>query len=204
MAFQISDFTTRLTGDGARPNLFQVSIPNIPTALNAPGANPAASNPATTLSFLAKSAQLPGSTLGTVPMYYFGREVKFAGNRTFADWTITVVNDENFLIRNSIEVWMNFINSNQGNVRGTGVQSNNFNTTQALGYTSDAHVYQYAKTGGQDGVAGAIKAYDFVGLFPVDLSPIDLDWGSNDSIEEFTVTFAYQYWTSTNTTATTS
>jgi len=204
MSFQISDFTTRLTGDGARPNLFQVSIPNIPTALNAPNANPAASNPATTLSFLAKSAQLPGSTLGTVPMYYFGREVKFAGNRTFADWTITVVNDENFLIRNSIEVWMNFINSNQGNVRGTGVQANNFNTTQALGYTSDAHVYQYAKTGGQDGVAGAIKAYDFVGLFPVDLSPIDLDWGSNDTIEEFTVTFAYQYWTSTNTTATTS
>jgi len=204
MAFQISDFTTRLTGDGARPNLFQVSIPNIPTALNAPNANPAASNPSTSLSFLAKSAQLPGSTLGTVPMYYFGREVKFAGNRTFADWTITVVNDENFLIRNSIEVWMNYINSNQGNIRGTGVQSNNFNTNQALGYTSDAHVYQYAKTGGQDGVAGAIKAYDFVGLFPVDLSPIDLDWGSNDSIEEFTVTFAYQYWTSTNTTATTS
>jgi hypothetical protein len=204
MAFQISDFTTRLTGDGARPNLFQVSIPNIPTALNAPSANPAASNPATSLSFLAKSAQLPGSTLGTVPMYYFGREVKFAGNRTFADWTITIVNDENFLIRNSIEVWMNYINSNQGNIRGTNVQNNNFNTTQALGYTSDAHVYQYAKTGGQDGIAGAIKAYDFVGLFPVDLSPIDLDWGSNDTIEEFSVTFAYQYWTSTNTTATTS
>jgi len=204
MAFQISDFTTRLTGDGARPNLFQVSIPNIPVALNAPGANPAASDPSTSLTFLAKSAQLPGSTLGTVPMYYFGREVKFAGNRTFADWTITIVNDENFLIRNAMEVWMNYINSNQGNIRGTGVQSNNFNTNQALGYTSDAHVYQYAKTGGQDLLAGAIKAYDFVGLFPVDLSPIDLDWGSNDTIEEFTVTFAYQYWTSTNTTATTS
>ena len=204
MAFQISDFTTRLTGDGARPNLFQVSIPNIPVALNAPGANPAASDPSTSLTFLAKYAQLPGSTLGTVPMYYFGREVKFAGNRTFADWTITIVNDENFLIRNAMEVWMNYINSNQGNIRGTGVQSNNFNTNQALGYTSDAHVYQYAKTGGQDLLAGAIKAYDFVGLFPVDLSPIDLDWGSNDTIEEFTVTFAYQYWTSTNTTATTS
>jgi len=204
MAFQISDFTTRLTGDGARPNLFQVSIPNIPTALNAPIANPAASNAGTTLSFLAKSAQLPGSTLGTVPLYYFGREIKFAGNRTFADWTITVVNDENFLVRNSIEVWMNFINSNQGNLRGTSVQANNFDTSRALGYTSDAHVYQYPKTGGQDGVAGAIKAYDFVGLFPIDLSPIDLDWSSNDTIEEFTVTFAYQYWTSTNTTATTS
>ena len=204
MAFQISDFTTRLTGDGARPNLFQISIPNIPTGQNAPGANPAAGSPSTTLAFLAKAAQLPGSTIGTVPMYYFGREVKFAGNRTFAEWTITVVNDENFIVRNSMEAWMNYINSNQGNVRGSSVQSNNFNTSQALGYTSDAHVYQYAKTGGADGLAGAIKAYDFVGLFPVDMSPIDLDWGSNDTIEEFTVTFAYQYWTSTNTTVTTS
>jgi len=204
MAFQINDFTTRLTGDGARPNLFQVSISNMPVALNAPNTNPATGEPSTTLSFMAKSAQLPGSTLGTVPLYYFGREVKFAGNRTFADWTITIVNDENFLIRNSIEVWMNYINSNQGNIRGTNVQTNGFNTTQALGYTSDAHVYQFAKTGGQDLLAGAIKAYDFVGMFPVDLSPIDLDWGSNDTIEEYTVTFAYQYWTSTNTTATTS
>jgi hypothetical protein len=204
MAFQISDFTSRLTGDGARPNLFQVSIPNIPSGQNGPNANPASADASTTLSFLAKSAQLPGSTLGIVPMYYFGREIKFAGNRTFADWTITVVNDENFIVRNSIEAWMNFINSNATNVRGNQVVTTNFNTSQALGYTSDAHVYQYPKIGGNDGLAGAVKAYDFVGLFPVDMSPIDLDWGSNDSIEEFTVTFAYQYWTSTNTTATTS
>lgn len=213
MAFKIDDFTTALVGDGARPNLFQVSIPNMPggfpenngatsTSLNSTSAPRA-------LQFLAKSAQLPGSTIGTVPMYYFGREVKLAGNRTFADWTITVVNDENFIIRNSIEQWMNYINGNQTNVRGIpggagapGV----LNGTTGLGpYTVDANVFQYSKFGngqpsyGQDAGVGAIKAYKFVGMFPVDLSPIDLDWGSNDSVEEFTVTFAYQYWISDTT-----
>jgi hypothetical protein len=182
MAFQISDFTQRLTGDGARPNLFQVVMSNIPGITG------------NKLSFMAKSAQLPGSTLGTVPVYYFGREMKFPGNRTFADWTITIINDEDFMIRNAIESWMNSINSNESNIRSnSGVSI----SETGQNYTTDAQVFQYGKAGPQTANAsnGAIKGYNFVGMFPVDLSPIDLDWGSNDSIEEFSVTFAYQYWT---------
>lgn len=182
MAFQISDFTQRLTGDGARPNLFQVVMSNIPGITG------------NKLSFMAKSAQLPGSTIGTVPMYYFGREMKFAGNRTFADWTITVINDEDFMIRNAFEKWMNAINSNESNVRGNpGVSI----SATGQNYTTDAQVFQYGKAGPTSANAanGAIKGYNFVGMFPVDLSPIDLDWASNDSIEEFSVTFSYQYWT---------
>jgi hypothetical protein len=184
MAFQISDFTTRLKGDGARPNLFQVSMSGIPIS-GAPDK----------LQFMAKSAQLPGSTLGIVPMYYFGREMKFAGNRTFADWTITIINDEDFLIRNSFESWMNSINTHETNVRTTvgGVASAGGQAN--IPYTLDALVYQYGKGGPSGDAAKVIKAYNFVGMFPVDLSPIDLDWGTNDAIEEFTVTFAYQYWT---------
>lgn len=204
MAFQINDFTTALVGDGARPNLFQISIPNLVNGLTlgatAIGAN--ANSPGRALQFLAKSAQLPGSTLGTVPMYYFGREVKLAGNRTFADWTITVINDENFMIRNSIEQWMNYINSHQGNTRGAPGANPAINaaaTTGISSYTVDAEVHQYSKFGGQNMTTDPIKSYKFVGMFPVDLSPIDLDWGSNDSVEEFTVTFAYQFWEATTT-----
>jgi hypothetical protein len=182
MAFTISDFTQRLVGDGARANLFQVQMPGIPGITG------------NKLSFMAKAAQLPGSTIGTVPMYYFGREVKFAGNRTFADWTLTIINDEDFMIRNAIEAWMNAINSNETNIRtnpGVAISSTGQN------YTSDAQVYQYGKTGPAtaNGPTNAIKGYNFVGMFPVDLSPIELDWASNDTIEEFSVTFAYQYWT---------
>jgi hypothetical protein len=136
---------------------------------------------------MAKSAQLPGSTIGTVPLYYFGRELKFAGNRTFTDWTLQIINDEDFTIRRAIESWMNGINSHGGNVRAAGAKS-------PAGYTVDAQVTQYGKTGDQ------LKNYNFVGLYPLDLAPIDLDWGSNDTIEEYAVTFAYQWWETDTTT----
>ena len=144
------------------------------------------------LSFLAKSAQLPGSTLGIVPIFYQGREIKFAGNRTFADWTITVINDEDFSIRNSIEKWMNGINSNSTNIRNMSGVLQGPSAASNINYTVDAQVNQYGKSNDTN----PSKTYNFVGMFPVDLSPIDLDWGTNDTIEEFTVTFAYQYWTS--------
>ena len=112
--------------------------------------------------------------------------MKFAGNRNFADWTITIINDENFKVRKAFESWMNGINSHGTNVR-------NNNAATPTGYSVDAKVDQYDKAG------TIIKSYKFVGAFPVDLSPIDLDWGANDSIEEFTATLAYQWWESDTT-----
>ena len=174
MAFNVAEFRANMIGDGARPNLFQVTL-TFPTIAD----NAVVSGQKAT--FMAKAAQLPGSTVGTVPVYYFGRELKFAGNRTFTDWTLQIINDEDFTIRNTIESWMNAINSHSGNVRNSAASN-------PSGYTVDAVVTQYGKTG------DALKSYKFVGMFPLDLAPIDLDWGSNDSIEEYAVTFAYQWW----------
>jgi len=174
MAFNVADFRANMVGDGARPNLFQVTLTFPAIAANGTTAGQKAT-------FMAKAAQLPGSTIGQVPVYYFGRELKFAGNRTFADWTLQIINDEDFSIRNSIESWMNAINSHAGNVR-------NASATTPSSYTVDASVTQYSKTG------DALKTYNFVGMYPLDLAPIDLDWGSNDTIEEYGVTFAYQWW----------
>ena len=174
MAFNVAEFRANMIGDGARPNLFQVTL-NFPTI----AANGVAAGQKAT--FMAKSAQLPGSTIGTVPVYYFGRELKFAGNRSFTDWSLQIINDEDFTIRRAIESWMNGINSHAGNVRTADAKS-------ATGYTVDAEVTQYGKTG------DTLKNYKFVGLYPLDLAPIDLDWSSNDTIEEYGVTFAYQWW----------
>ena len=174
MAFNVAEFRANMIGDGARPNLFQVTL-NFPTI----AANGVAAGQKAT--FMAKSAQLPGSTIGTVPVYYFGRELKFAGNRSFTDWSLQIINDEDFTIRKAIESWMNAINSHAGNVRNAGAKS-------STGYTVDAEVTQYGKTG------DTLKKYKFVGLYPLDLAPIDLDWSSNDTIEEYSVTFAYQWW----------
>ena len=163
MAFSITDFQGKLSGDGARPNLFEVECTRVGSDMN----------------FLCKAAQLPGSTIGVLEVPYFGRSVKFAGNRTFAEWQVTILNDENFAIRNTLEGLMNDINSHADN-------------TAALfadGYQFDAKVSQYSKLG------GIVKIYNFVGMFPTDIAPIDLDWSSNDTIEEYSVTFAFQYWT---------
>lgn len=164
MAFNISNFTSNFAGDGARPNLFEVDITRI-------GQN---------FSFLCKAAQLPGSTIGLVEVPYFGRNVKLAGNRTFAEWTVTVLNDEDFAVRNALEILMQDINSHEENLA----------SVLSDGYQFDAIVKQYSKIG------DIIKTYEFKGMFPTDISPIELDWGSNDTIEEYQVTFAYQYWTS--------
>ena len=173
MAFSVNEFRSQMTGDGARPNLFEVSMPF-------PGFSSPA-NAQTKLTFMCKSAQLPGSTLGVVPVQYFGRELKFVGNRTFADWTITIINDEDFIVRNAFERWMNGINSHNFNIRSPLASA-------PLSYSVDGDVTQFGKKG------DTLKRCKFVGLFPTDITPIDVDWGSNDAIEEFSVTLTYQWW----------
>ena len=173
MAFNVNQFRSQLQGDGARPNLFEVTLPF--PAFSLPG------NAQTKTTFMCKTAQLPGSTLGVVPVQYFGRELKFVGNRTFADWTVTIINDEDFVVRNAFERWMNGINSHNLNVR-------NPIASTPLGYSVDSEVTQFGKAG------NTIKKYRFVGMFPSDITPIDVDWSSNDTIEEFSVTLTYQFW----------
>jgi hypothetical protein len=153
MPFNITDFKGNFPFDGARPNLFEVNIPVFDQKLT----------------FTAKAAQLPGSTIGTIEVPYFGRTIKMAGNRTFPEWTITVINDEDFVVRNQLEEWMSRINGHESNL---------------------AEVYQYGKQG------NIIKTYTFIDMFPADISPIDVSWDANDAIEEYAVTFQYQYWTS--------
>lgn len=175
MAFDVTQFRAALIGDGARPNLFQVEL-DFPDYVN--NGNLAGLKS----TFMVNSAQLPESNLGTAPLFYFGREVKLAGNRTYTPWTVNVINDEDFIIRNAMESWFEGINSPEGNIRDVRA------ATLDGGYGVDARVTQYSKTG------VPIKTYKFVGLFPVNISPIDLNWQSNDTIEEFSVTFDYQYW----------
>ena len=180
MAFNVNSFRNQMKRDGARPNLFEVNLfTEKLRSISQDGMKE--------FRFFCKSAQLPGSTLGVVSVPYFGREVKFAGNRTFADWTVTIINDEDFKIRNFFERWMNQINSHAGNTRALLTPES---------YTCDGVVLQYTKSG------VPAENYQFVGMFPTDISAIDLDWGSNDAIEEFTVNFTYQFWQRKTTTDT--
>jgi len=166
----VDDFKSKLRGGGARPNLFQVTI-------NYPGY--AGGDPELT-AFLCEGAQLPGSSFGIINVPFRGRILKMAGDRTFPEWTITVINDTDFGVRNAMERWMNGINNHAQN---TGLAS-------PIAYEADLFVDQLDRGG------NAIKRYVFRGAFPQDISSIDLSYATTDEIERFTVTFAYQYFDS--------
>ena len=170
MAFNVNEIRSQLTLGGARGSLFQVTF-----------SNPANSVADIKVPFLVRAAQLPASDIGTIEVPYFGRKVKLAGDRTFGDWTVTVINDEDFLIRNALEEWSNSINSLQTNLR-------QFGSAAPLLYKSTAEVTQFSKTG------VPIRSYKFNGIYPSSISAIDLNWGDTDSIEEFQCTFQYDWW----------
>jgi len=170
MAFNINDMKSQLVGGGARQSLFSVQFNN-----------PANGVANIKVPFMVRTASIPESKLGNITIPYFGRKINLAGDRTFADWTVTVINDEDFLIRNAMEQWSNAINSFEGNLR-------NFGGASPLLYKSDAVVTQYGKTG------NVIRQYTFHGIYPGDVSNIELDWEATDRIEEFRVTFMYDYW----------
>jgi len=170
MAFNINEIKSQLLFGGARQSLFQVQFNN-----------PANSIANVKLPFMARAASIPEARLGNITVPYFGRKINLAGDRTFADWSVTVINDEDFLVRNAMEEWSNRINSFQGNIRS-------FGSASPLLYKSDAKVTQFSKTG------VPIREYTFHGIYPADVSNIDLDWDATDRIEEFRVTFLYDYW----------
>lgn len=173
-SFNVQEFRSQMSRDGARPNLFNCELPFLGNLLPSAGVK---------FNFMCRAAQLPGSTVNQVPVNYFGRELKFAGNRTFTEWTVTIINDEDFVIRNSFELWMSRLNSHVSNLR-------NENYISPASYQQDGLVTQFGK---DDSI---LKVYKFIGMFPIDISPIELDWGANDTIEEYAVTFAYQWWES--------
>ena len=170
MAFNINEIKSQLTFGGAKASLFQVQITNPVNAI-ADLKTP----------FMVQAAAIPESTLGTIEIPYFGRKVKIAGDRTFAEWTVTIINDEDFLIRNAMEQWSNSINSHAGNIR-------EFGSASPLLYKSNAQITQFSKTG------VPIREYTFNGMFPTEVSAIEMAWETTDAIEEFTVTFQYDFW----------
>ena len=168
---KISDFKSRLAGGGARPNLFEVE-------LAFPDAVPVANDILQKSRFLVKAAALPASSITPIDIPFRGRILKVAGDRTFETWTITVINDADFAIRSAFEKWMNTINKMDD---ATGL-------TNPEQYQKDAMVHQL------DRDAGILRSYKFWDIFPTNLSTIDLNYETTDTLEEFTVEMQVHWW----------
>lgn len=174
---KISDFKAQLSSGGARTNQFRVDItyPSYVTTGIVAGQQG---------QFLCKAAQLPASDITNMEMFYRGRPVNFAGERTFQPWTISIYNETSFNIRNAFEQWSH------------GIQ--NLNSTEGIvnprDYQVDMAVHQLDRNG------ATVKSYKFVDAYPITISTIQLDY-DNPQIELFDVTFVYNYWTSNTSTS---
>ena len=169
----IDDFKSKLTGGGARPNLFKATC-NFPSF---------AQGDVELTSFLCKGVSIPASTIGSFEVPFRGRKLNIAGDRTFAPISLTIINDADFAVRNAFERWSNGINQHNEN---TGLVDMN-------DYTADIIVEQLNKAG------EVTKKYDFRGCWPTALAEIALSYDSSDAIEEFTVELQVQYWESDTT-----
>jgi hypothetical protein len=167
----IKNFANAMQGSGVKPSLFEVQ-----------GSIGGTESPLTP--FLVRAASLPGTALGTIEIPYRGRRIKVPGDRTYADWQITIINDNKFQLRNLFELWVNAIQSAERNVATN--EFINFAQPVFCNWT----VNQLNRAG------KPVKAYTLIGCFPTEISPIELSYDANDQIEEFSVSLAYSYFTS--------
>ena len=182
----ITNFRDRLVGGGARSNMFEVNI-ELPTkviGLNDYNAD---------IRFMVKAAEIPAANIGNIPVPFRGRILPVAGDSTFDPWTVTVINDQKFNIRDAMEQWSNKINDLRFDV----------GDTNPADYQTKAEVYQLSRQGGSSGGSSnsgsdqitVLRQYNFEGIYPNAVSSIPLDYGATDQIEEFQVTFNYLFWT---------
>ena len=175
----ITEFRSRLSGGGARANLFEVEIAfpeELVIDLNLVTDK---------VPFLVKAAEIPASNLGNIPVPYRGRVLPVAGDRTFDPWTVTVINDTDFQIRDAMEKWSNSIND---------LQTAQGSIDPAV-YQRSALVKQLSREGSNPGdPEKVLRTYKFEGIYPNTVSSIPLDFGATDQIEEFQVTFNYLFY----------
>ena len=183
----ITNFRDRLVGGGARPNMFEVNI-TLPEQIAPNG------DISQDMRFLVKGAEIPAAVIGNIPVPFRGRVLPVAGDRTFNPWTVTVINDAQFNIRDAMEQWSNLINDLQFDV----------GDINPADYQTKAEVFQLSRqsqgSGGQSAGKGGeiiqtLRTYNFEGIYPNAVSSIPLDYGATDQIEEFQVTFNYLFWT---------
>ena len=181
----LDDFKANVAADFARPNLFQVDLAFPTGIINNAGLVDLGK-------FTVRAANLPSSQIGVIEVPFRGRVLKIAGDRTFEPWTITVQNDSGFAMRNAFELWSSSIQSyNENFTQAAGLGD----ADDATGYFADMVVHQLARDVKNGESPKILKSYKFYNVFPSNIAAIDLDFGNNDTIEEFTVELQVQYWT---------
>ena len=175
----ISQFKSALIGGGARPNLFEVELTTLPAGITWD---------ADAFRYMCKAATLPAQNVANIDVPFRGRIFKVAGDSTIDPWTVTIINDEGFKLRNAFEEWTDLIAKLE----------NNIGATDPSAYMTNAKVYQLGRgsppnSKSNSGTANSVlKEYEFFNIWPSNVAAIDLSYDSSDAIEDFTVEFQVQ------------
>ena len=161
----INDFSSQFRG-GVRPNLFMCYM------------YPPTGSGMTEFSYLCKGTSMPVSQIGNIDVPYNGRQLKVPGDRTFADWTVTVFNDPEMHVRGVFEGWMRDIQAHD----------ENYQDSYSHEVYGSANIFQMDRTG------NILRTYNMTSIYPTECAAIDLAWDSNDQVEEYSVTFAVNHW----------
>ena len=183
MALKLSEFKSNLVGGGAKSALFKVEL-QFPTVRDENGTL-AVTTPPTKSEFLIQSASLPASTIATYDIFFQGKPIKVAADRTEATWDTTIINDENFGIRIALEEWSNSIANRDLNTRSK-VFGEKFEGENAS-YKQDITVTQFGKD------SSKLRKYKFKGSWPSAIGSVALGW-ENNAIETYTCTWIYDSW----------
>jgi len=158
----IDQFKAQLIGGGPRANRFRVFIPRAGDKIE----------------FMCKGASIPAAEIGEVLIPFRGMTLKLAGDRTFADWSVTIINDIEFSSRNALEAWQEEIQSMSS---GEGSTTNDY-------LISRAFVEQLNK---DDSV---LARYEFFNMFPKSIGEIALGFDEADAVETFEVGLSFSHW----------
>ena len=167
----INTFKSKLKGGGARANQFEVQM-YFPTWAGDSGDTEE-------MKFLCTSTTTPASTVSEVPVAFRGRTLYLAGDRSFETWSTTVINDTDFKIYRAVEKWLNGMND---------LKLNTSSHIDPDSYMVDATIKHLDRNN------ATLKSWFFKGVFPTALPGIALDYGTNDAIETFDVTWRYQWY----------
>jgi len=180
LQFNIAQFrASGLVDAGARPSLFEVTFPIVGTINQLQPLKDSLQTNRQKISFLCTAASLPAYRIDAIPVYYFGRPIYFQGERTFEPWMVTILNDEDFALRDFFESWSNKMNSIVGNLAETS-DPRNYKADSVL-------VTQYGKDG------AVLRAYEFAGMWPSIVGDIALSWDQGNRIETFDCRLVYDW-----------
>ena len=176
MAFALSTFQTALASGGARPSLFELQISKVPTLTTVLDlAN---------IKYYCNVSALPPLTVTPIERQYFGRTVKIPGDMVFGDLTTTIIMTNGGDERTELEIWMNEINK-------TGDNLMNVDHSTASGFGGTVKLHQY----GKDGDTTPKHTITFVDCWPSVVGEIALSYDTASDIEQFDVTWSYNYYT---------